>query len=55
MLILLLYNVDGEKKELLESTRIQGDGNGVELIELGANKEEHNMSGPKKHEVNGCI
>ena len=59
VLILLLYNVDGEKKELLESTRIQDDGSGVKLTELGANKEEHNMavvrSGPEKHEVNGCI
>ena len=60
VLILLLYNVDGEKKELLESTRIQDDGNGVKLTELGDNEEEeHNTavvrSGPEKHEVNGCI
>ena len=60
-LILLLCNVDGERKELVESSRTQtDDGNGVKLTELRAIEEvQHNImavvrSGLKKHEVNGC-
>ena len=64
-LILLLYNVDGERKGKglvgHGSSRIHADGgNGMKLTELRANEEEeHKMavvrSGLEKHEVNGCI